>query len=156
MEVPKHSDPDTLIYLREHPDEWKAGRIEQYRGLLSEADYAHLHDKGNGADATSRIRAAKIDTEQFKDQLLDAGLDKLIGAKKGTPEQKAYIELQARFEQAIEAEQTARNRALSIDAEAGKSGTGAQRLAVRLVRRPFVARRRARLPGARPKQHSGP
>ena len=115
MEVPKHSDPDTLIYLREHPDEWKAGRIEQYRGLLSEADYAHLHDKGNGADATSRIRAAKIDTEQFKDQLLDAGLDKLIGAKKGTPEQKAYIELQARFEQAIEAEQTARNRALSID-----------------------------------------
>lgn len=115
MVIPKESDPDTLLMLKETPNLWKAGAIEQYRPLLSEADYRDFHFKGNGPDADARIRDAKIDSEQFSHELHVAGLSHLLNAKRGTPDQARLIELKAKFEQVIDAEQAARGKALSME-----------------------------------------
>lgn len=115
MVRPKHSDPDTLIYLSDHPDEWKVGKIEKYRSLLSESDYVRLRDKGNGPDGPQKILDATIDADQFKDQLTKAGMSNLLKAKTGTPDQAVLLDLRAKFEQTIDAEQRAKGRKLGID-----------------------------------------
>ena len=115
MVRPKHSDPDTLIYLSDHPEEWKVGKIEKYRPLLSESDYVRLRDKGNGPDGPQKIIDATIDADQFKDQLTKAGMVDLLKAKTGTPEQATLLDLRAKFEQVIDAEQRSKGRKLGID-----------------------------------------
>lgn len=115
MEPPKKSDPDTLLHLMENPQLWKAGKIEQFRPLLSEADYRQFHSKANGPGGDEKIREVSIDSEQFKYEMQRAGLEKWLTAKKDTPEQKQLIELRAKFENVIDSEQQARGRKLSID-----------------------------------------
>lgn len=117
--LPKHSDSTTLLMLQENPDLWKAGVIEKYRPLLSESDYRNFHSRANGANAEQKILAAKIDAEQFSQGLVDAGLEPLLHAKKGTVEEKQKIDLKAKFEKVIEAEQQARGKSLSIDEKNG-------------------------------------
>ena len=115
MVIPKKSDPDTLLMLKENPQLWKAGSIENYRPLLSEGDYIDLHNRGNGPNAEAKIREAKIDSEQFSNELNAAGLGDMLNAKKGSPGQASLLELKAKFEQVIDAEQTARGKSLSMD-----------------------------------------
>ena len=115
MVVPKRSDPDTLLKLMENPSEWKAGKIEKYRSLLSESDYIKFHADGNGPQGEQKILAATIDNDQFKNEMNKAGLDKMLLAKKDTPEHKQLIDLRAKYEQVISAEQQARGRQLSMD-----------------------------------------
>lgn len=112
---PKNSDPNTLLMLQENPDLWKAGKIEKYRSLLSEGDYIRFHSKANGPQAEQKILAAKIDNEQFNEALVGAGMDKVLSAKKGSAEEKIKIDLKAKFERVIEAEQQTKGKALSID-----------------------------------------
>lgn len=113
--APKSSDPDTLLYLQNNPTMWQAGQIERYRPLLSEADYRSLYSKGNGPGASDKIRAATIDSNQFNNALSQAGLSDLLGAKKGSDEQATLLDLRAKFEQVIDAEQTTKKRALTLD-----------------------------------------
>ena len=113
--LPKHSDPNTKLMLQENPDLWKAGSIEKYRSLLSEKDYLEFHTRANGPQAEQKILAAKIDNEQFADGLERAGMEKLLKPKPGTPEEKERIDLKAKFERVIEAEQQVKGKTLSID-----------------------------------------
>lgn len=115
MEPPKASDPDTLLQLMENPQLWKAGKIEQFRPLLAESDYRHFHAKGNSGNLEEKIRDVSIDNEQFKFEMQRAGLGDLLTAKKDSDGQKQLIELRAKFENVIDAEQQARGRKLSID-----------------------------------------
>ena len=112
---PKNSDPNTLLMLQENPDLWKSGQIEKYRSLLSEGDYIRFHSKANGPQAEQKILAAKIDAEQFAEGLVGAGLDKLLKPAKNSAEMKTRIDLMAKFEKVIEAEQQAKGKTLSID-----------------------------------------
>jgi hypothetical protein len=113
--VPKQSDPNIKLMLQENPELWKAGSIEKYRSLLSEADYLNYHSKANGPQSEQKMLAAKIDAEQFADGLMGAGMEKMLNATKGTPEAQAKIDLKAKFERVIEAEQQAKGKTLSID-----------------------------------------
>ena len=113
--LPKSSDSTTLLMLQENPDLWKAGTIEKYRSMLSESDYRHFHSKANGPQAEQKILQAKIDNEQFSDGLVAAGLEPLLRAKKGSKEELEKIDLKAKFEKVIEAEQQAKGKTLSID-----------------------------------------
>lgn len=113
--LPKHSDSSTLLMLQENPDLWKAGEIEKYRSLLSESDYRNFHSKANGPMAEQKILQAKIDAEQFASGLVSAGLEPLLNAKKGSKEELEKIDLKAKFEKVIEAEQQAKGKSLTID-----------------------------------------
>lgn len=113
--LPKHSDSSTLLMLQENPDLWKAGEIEKYRSLLSESDYRNFHSKANGQMAEQKILQAKIDAEQFASGLASAGLEPLLNAKKGSKEEVEKIDLKAKFEKVIEAEQQAKGKSLTID-----------------------------------------
>lgn len=113
--APKSSDPDTLLYLQNNPTMWQAGQIERYRPLLSEKDYRALYAKGNGQDAEAKILKATIDADQFNNALSQAGLSDLLGAKKGSDEQATLLDLRAKFEQVIDAEQSTKKRALTLD-----------------------------------------
>ena len=111
----KQSDSNTLLMLQENPDLWRAGQIEKFRPLLSEGDYRTFHSKANGPNADMKVLAAKIDNEQFNEALVGAGMDKVINAKKGSAEEKIKIDLKAKFERVIEAEQQTKGKTLSID-----------------------------------------
>lgn len=113
--LPKQSDSNTLLMLQENPDLWRAGQIEKFRPLLSEGDYIRFHSKANGPNADMKVLAAKIDNEQFNEALVGAGMDKVINAKKGSAEEKIKIDLKAKFERVIEAEQQTKGKTLSID-----------------------------------------
>lgn len=115
MVQPKRSDPDTLLKLMETPSEWKKGNIEKYRSLLSESDYIKFHNDGNGPQGEQKILAATIDNDQFQNEMNRAGLGNMLIAKKGTAEQQQLIDLRAKYEQVISAEQQSRGRILSID-----------------------------------------
>lgn len=115
MVKPKASDPDTLIYLSDHPEDWKVGKIEKYRSLLSESDYIRLRDKGNGPDGPQKILEASIDADQFKDGLTKAGMTNLLKAKTGSADQATLLDLRAKFEKVIDAEQQVKGRKLSLD-----------------------------------------
>lgn len=117
--LPKQSDSDTLLMLQENPQLWKAGQIEQYRAMLSETDYRNFHGKANGPLSDETIRAATIDVEQFNNGMVSAGLEKTLHARKGSDEQKILINLRAKYEQVIDAEQTAKGRKLSLDEKNG-------------------------------------
>ena len=101
--------------LQMNPELWALGKIEKYRALLSESDYRQFVAKGSGADGSSKILAATIDQEQMKDGLLKAGLEDLVNPKKDSDEEKERIRLNAQFERAINAEQIAKKRQLSMD-----------------------------------------
>lgn len=113
--APKSSDPDTLLYLQNNPTMWQSGQIERYRPLLSESDYRTFYNKGNGTGAPDKIRAATIDSDQFRNALTQSGLTNLLNAKKGSDDQATLIDLRAKFEQVIDAEQTNKKRALTLD-----------------------------------------
>lgn len=115
MNRPKNSDSNTLLMLQMNPELWAPGKIEKYRALLSESDYRQFVAKGSGADGSSKILAATIDQEQMKDGLLKAGLEDLVNPKKDSDEEKERIRLNAQFERAINAEQIAKKRQLSMD-----------------------------------------
>lgn len=115
MNRPKNSDSNTLLMLQMNPELWAPGKIEKYRALLSESDYRQFVAKGSGADGSSKILAATIDQEQMKDGLLKAGLEDLVNPKKDSDDEKERIRLNAQFERAINAEQIAKKRQLSMD-----------------------------------------
>ncbi len=113
--LPKQSDPNTKLMLQQDPDLWKAGSIEKYRSLLSESDYQHFYNNANGPQAEQKILQAKIDNEQFSAGMLSAGMEKVLNAKTGTPEWETRVELKAKYETMIEAEQQAKGKTLTID-----------------------------------------
>ena len=115
MNRPKNSDSNTLLMLQQNPSLWVPGKIEKFRGLLSESDYRQFVAKGTGPDGASKILEATIDQEQMKDQLLKAGLKDLISPKKDSSDEKERITLNAAFERAINVEQIAKGRKLSMD-----------------------------------------
>jgi lysozyme family protein len=115
MVQPKRSDPDTLLKLMETPSEWRKGNIEKYRSLLSESDYIKFHADGNGPTGEQKILAATIDNDQFQNEMNRAGLNKMLLAKKDSVEHQQLIDLRAKYEQVISAEQQARGRQLSMD-----------------------------------------
>lgn len=113
MERPKGDDPDTVLKLNANPDLWRKGSIEQYRPLLSENTYQRYWTAANGAGGDGKIIEAKIDSEQFEYNLQSAGLDKLIGTPKSKDDKLAKIQLKAKLEDMIYAEQQAKRRALT-------------------------------------------
>lgn len=116
MNRPKNSDSNTLLMLQQNPSLWVPGKIEKFRPLLSESDYRQFVSKGGGEDGPSKVIAATIDAEQMKQQLVKAGLDKLLHPKAGSSEEKERIELNAKFEQMIDIEQRAKgNKPLTMD-----------------------------------------
>lgn len=115
MNRPKNSDSNTLLMLQQNPSLWVPGKIEKFRGLLAESDYRQFVAKGTGPDGASKILEATIDQEQMKDQLLKAGLKDLVNPKKDSTDEKSRIELNAAFERAINVEQIAKGRKLSMD-----------------------------------------
>lgn len=115
MERPKGDDPDTVLKLNANPDLWRKGSIEQYRPLLSENTYQRYWTAANGAGGDGKIIEAKIDSEQFEYQIQAAGLDKLIGTPKSKDDKLAKIQLKAKFEDMIYAEQQAKRRPLTPD-----------------------------------------
>lgn len=115
MNRPKTSDSNTLLMLQNNPELWAPGKIEKYRGLLSESDYRSFYTKGSGPDGQQKILAATVDNEQFKDALLKAGLKDLAMPKEKSKDAEEQIRLRAQFEREINAEQIAKKRLLTMD-----------------------------------------
>lgn len=114
MNRPKTSDSNTLFFLQNNPEMWVKGKIEQYRGLLTEADYRTFYAKGNAPDQSQKIIAATIDNEQFDNALLGAGLKNLLSPKKDSEDQRERIRLRAEFELRMDQEQQVKKRALTM------------------------------------------
>ena len=115
MNRPKTSDSNTLLMLQNNPELWVPGKIEKYRGLLSESDYRSFYTKGSGPDGQQKILAATVDNEQFKDALLKAGLKDIAMPKEKSKDAEEQIRLRAQFEREINAEQIAKKRQLTMD-----------------------------------------
>ena len=115
--VPKTSSPDILLLLENRPDLWVSGKIEQFRHMLSEADYRSYYTKGNGPGADEKIRKANYDATVFSQGLINAGLDKLTRpqAQLLSHERDQKLELTMAFKREIEAQQQAKGRALSLE-----------------------------------------
>lgn len=112
---PRADDPDTLLMLQSSPDKWRAGVIEQYRPLLTEATYRKYHEKGNGPGGEAKIHAATIDQQQFKDVLTRSGLYNLVANGASKRDKQELIALQGIFEREIDASQRKLNRQLTMD-----------------------------------------
>lgn len=134
--APKASDPDTLLLLQNNPSLWQTGQIERYRPLLTESDYQKFFTDGNGPGAQDKIRDASIDLDMFNNALENAGLgDWLNNGKNLKAEDKqARMDLRAKFKLAIEAEQTNKKRALTLDEKNALLAQLIKPVKVRMVR----------------------
>lgn len=106
-------DTDTLRQLMDNPEEWRPGRIEQYRHLLTEGTFRSLSSRGRGENADAEIIAASIDNNRFNNALNAAGLSKLVEAKKGKLQHDEYLSLRVKFQDLIDQEQQRLGRKLS-------------------------------------------
>jgi lysozyme family protein len=111
---PKSSDLDTLLELDTKPELRVKGKIEQFRHLLTPADYQRYYAMGNGPD---KALSAAVDAQQLNQVLLQTGMWKLAGDPRGMndADKQEKVRLVASLEQMIDAEQRAKKRLLSMD-----------------------------------------
>lgn len=111
---PKSSDLDTLLELDTKPDLRVKGKIEQFRHLLTPADYRRYYAMGNGPD---REMSAAVDPQQLNQVLLQTGMWKLAASASSMSDadKQEKVRLVASLEQMIDAEQRAKKRPLSMD-----------------------------------------
>lgn len=108
---PKTSDSDTLLELQLNPNLWAPGKIEQYRPMLSEADYRSFVAKGSGADGVGKIRDATVDKDMLDSSLAKAGMAEYVSPKGGNKQKR--IDLNVRLENMIDVEQQRKGNTLS-------------------------------------------
>jgi hypothetical protein len=108
---PKTSDSDTLLELQLNPNLWAPGKIEQYRPMLSEADYRSFVAKGSGADGVGKILDATVDKDMLDSSLAKAGMENYVSPKGGNKQKR--IDLNVRLENMIDVEQQRKGNKLS-------------------------------------------